>query len=65
MMIQGSEVKNGRSCKRCSHFAVCSIIEHVAMLMQKYDENTKPFDLADIGKICKYFKDIYEKEDLR
>jgi len=43
-----------RSCKRCSHLAVCSVYRAIAPLINSF-EIRKPLNPDDLAKICTEF----------
>lgn len=43
---------------------VCSIVRAVAPLMEKWPENDRPFEAADLAKICGEFQLKIPKEGL-
>jgi len=45
-----------KSCLRCGHVVVCSIVRAVAPLMEKWPEKNRPFNAADLAKICAEFQ---------
>lgn len=53
-----------RSCGKCIHFKVCSILEHMQGLSEKYKveqpdkspfSKSIPFHLEDMAKICGFY----------
>lgn len=58
MVLATEESEKGeegiRSCKRCSHLAVCSVYRAIAPLINSF-EVRKPFDVDKLAVICKEF----------
>jgi len=50
----GKAEESLRSCKRCSHLAVCSVYRAVAPLINSF-EIRKPLNPDDLAKICVEF----------
>jgi hypothetical protein len=44
-----------RSCTFCAHLPVCTVYRALTPLLEKWTDDTRPFDAADIANICKTF----------
>ncbi len=61
-MREEKNINKDRKCNNCEHYAVCSIVRHILPIQNEYTEDTKPFDINDIAKICRYYSNM---NDLR
>ena len=41
-----------RSCAKCSHLKVCTLIRAIAPLIANWEEGQRPFEATDLAAIC-------------
>ena len=41
-----------RSCTKCSHLKVCTLIRAIAPLIANWEEGQRPFEATDLAAIC-------------
>ena len=41
-----------RSCTKCSHLKVCTLIRAIAPLISNWEEGQRPFEATDLAAIC-------------
>jgi hypothetical protein len=51
-----------RSCNYCNHVSICLIYRAIdGLLSNNFPSDKKPFEVAEIAKICKLFTPVYLK----
>ena len=41
-----------RSCSKCTHFNVCTLVRAVAPLLGNWEEGHRPFEASDLAAVC-------------
>ena len=41
-----------RSCSKCSHLKVCTIIRAIAPLLANWEEGQRPFEATELAAVC-------------
>jgi len=55
-VIQNKEsTKFFASCSSCGHIRVCSLFRAIAPLLEKWTDETKPFEAESLASICKEY----------
>ena len=49
------------TCKVCNKIGVCGIFQAIFPLMNNWKATEKPFEVDELGRICRYFARKYEE----
>jgi len=41
-----------RSCSKCSHLKICTIIRAIAPFFANWEEGQRPFEATDLAAVC-------------
>jgi hypothetical protein len=44
-----------RSCTGCAHLPVCTVYRALTQLLEKWTDQTRPFEAADVANVCTTF----------
>lgn len=50
-----TDEEEGRSCAICGHLPVCTVFRAVGQLLEKFDEDDRPFEPVAMGSICTFW----------
>jgi hypothetical protein len=51
----GEPVSFKRSCAKCVHLNVCTVIRAVAPLLGNWEEGHRPFEATDLAAVCQEY----------
>jgi len=46
---------SSRNCKKCNHLPICTVYRAIKQLLEKWTQQTRPFEAEDLATICKAF----------
>ena len=47
-----------RSCAKCRHLNVCTIVRAISPLLQNWEEGHRPFEATDAAAICREYLSV-------
>jgi hypothetical protein len=53
-----------RSCEKCSHLKVCTIVRAIAPLIANWEEGQRPFEATDLAAVCLEYLDSIAEANL-